>query len=135
MVGRCKQSGVDGAAWLRTQQGRGFTLIEVLVALAVVAIALLAAGQAGSALLRAASRQQDMLLAQICAENQLVALRLARTMPAVGESDAPCPQAGRQLTVRTIVMPTPNPNFVRVDAQTLDGETPLLRLSTIMGRF
>lgn len=114
---------------------RGFTLIEVLVALAVVAIALMAAGQAGSALIRSASRQQDTLLAQLCAENQLVALRLSASMPPVGESDTPCPQAGRQLTVHTTVMPTPNPNFVRVDAQTRDGTTPLLRLSTIMGRM
>lgn len=115
--------------------GTGFTLIEVLVALAVVAVALIAAGQAASALMRASSRQQDMLFGQLCAENQLVALRLSSTMPPIGDSESNCAQAGRSFTVKTTVMPTPNPNFVRVDAQALDGTTPLLRLSTIMARF
>lgn len=114
---------------------RGFTLIEVLVALTVVAVALIASGQAASALIRASSRQQDVLLGQLCAENQLVALRLANVMPPVGDSENTCIQAGHSFTVKTTVMPTPNPNFVRVDAQALDGEKPLLRLSTIMARF
>jgi general secretion pathway protein I len=48
---------------------RGFTLIEVLVALGIVAIALLAGTQATSALTRNAQRQTDMLLGQLCAEN------------------------------------------------------------------
>lgn len=113
----------------------GFTLVEVLVALTVVAVALIASGQAASALIRASSRQQDILLGQLCAENQLVALRLASTMPPVGDSETACQQAGRNFTVKTTVMPTPNPNFVRVDAQAFDNERPLLRLSTIMARF
>ena len=33
------------------------------------------------------------------------------------------------------VLPTPNPNFLRVDAQIFDGGTPLIRLSTVLGRF
>jgi len=33
------------------------------------------------------------------------------------------------------VLPTPNPNFRRVDAQVFDGEYPVLRLSTVLGRF
>ena len=44
---------------------RGFTLVEVLVALGIVAIALVAGTQASSALLRNAGRQSDVLLGQI----------------------------------------------------------------------
>ena len=33
------------------------------------------------------------------------------------------------------VLPTPNPSFRRVDAQVFDGESPVLRLSTIVGRY
>ena len=43
----------------------GFTLIEVLVALAIVAIALMAGLQATSALTRNAQRQSDVLLAHL----------------------------------------------------------------------
>lgn len=114
---------------------RGFTLVEVLVALGIVAIALMAGLQATTALTRNALRQSDILLAQLCAENELVQARLSRQMPSVGDSTQTCEQAGRQLTVVTAVRPTPNPSFRRVDAQVLDGENSILRISTIIGRY
>lgn len=114
---------------------RGFTLVEVLVALSIVAIALMAGLQSTSALTRNALRQSDIVLAQLCAENELVRVRLSRQMPSVGDSTQACEQAGRRLDVRLIVRPTPNPSFRRVDAQVLDGENSVLRISTIVGRY
>lgn len=114
---------------------RGFTLVEVLVALSIVAIALMAGTQATSALTRHAQRQSDMLLAHVCAENELIKVRLARQMPGVGDTQVACPQAGKALQVRLTVRTTPNPNFHRVDAQVWDGESSLLRLSTVVGRY
>lgn len=112
----------------------GFTLIEVLVALGIVAIALMAGLQATQALTRNAGRQADVLLAHLCAENELIRARLSRQLPAVGDSVQPCEQAGRRFDVSLVVRPTPNPRFRRVDAQVLDGATPVLRVSTIIGR-
>lgn len=121
------------------RHSRGFTLIEILVALAVVAVALAAGSQATSALTRAAARQSDQWLAQLCAENELIRLRLLRQLPDTGESTSECPQAGRTFKVRLSVQPTPNPNFRRVDAiveGAVDGnEVRLLSLSTVMGRY
>jgi len=114
---------------------RGFTLIEVLVALGIVAIALVAGLQASAALTSNAQRQSDALLAHLCAENELVRLKLARQLPPVGDSDQECEQAGHAFVVRVRVAPTPNPSFRRVDAQVFDGNSPILRLSTIMGRY
>ena len=114
---------------------RGFTLVEVMVALSIVAIALMAGLQSTNALTRNALRQSDIVLAQLCAENELVRMRLSRQMPSVGDSTQPCEQAGRRLDVRLIVRPTPNPSFRRVDAQVLDGENSVLRISTILGRY
>ncbi len=114
---------------------RGFTLVEVLVALGIVAIAIMAGLQATGALVRNAQRQSDVLLAQLCAENELARVRLAKQLPSVGDTTLPCEQAGQALSVRLIVRPTPNPSFRRVDAQVLDGQASVLRLSTIVGRY
>lgn len=114
---------------------RGFTLVEVLVALGIVAIALLAGLQATTALTRNASRQADVLLAQMCAENQLIQLRLSRQLPGVGDTLSTCEQAGRAFQVQLGVRPTPNPSFRRIDAQVLENGLPVLRITTIQGRF
>ena len=113
----------------------GFTLVEVLVALAIVAIALMAGLQATSALTRNAARQTDVVLAHTCAENELVKVRLSRQMPAIGDARVLCEQAGRGYEVAVTVTPTPNPQFRRVDAQVFDEQAPVLRLSTIVGRY
>lgn len=114
---------------------RGFTLVEVLVALGIVAIALVAGLQATTALTNNARRQSDVLLAHICAENVLVSVRLSRQMPGVGENSVPCEQAGQVFNVKVAVLPTPNPSFRRVDAQVMDGTIPVLRLSTVVGKY
>jgi len=114
---------------------KGFTLVEVLVALGIVAIALMAGLQATAALTRHAQRQGDMVLAHLCAENELVNVRLLRQLPGVGDTSVSCEQGGRALRVALTVRPTPNPNFRRVDAQVLDGEVPIWRLSTVVGRY
>ena len=120
----------------RSRQRRGFTLIEVMVALSITAIAVLAGIRATSALTGNATRQTDLLLAQLCAENALTALRLAAQYPGIGESSSPCEQGGRVFQVALVVRGTPNPSFRRVDAQVLDGAAaPLLQLSTVIGRY
>ena len=116
-------------------RGRGFTLIEVLVALAIVAIALAAGLHATAALTTNALRQSSMLLAQLCAENELVRVRLARQMPGIGERRTACHQAGTDFEVALTVAPTPNPNFLRVDAQVFEATGPVLRISTVVGRY
>ena len=114
---------------------RGFTLVEVLVALAIVAIALTVGLRATLALTRTAERQADQLLANLCAENELAKLRLLKQMPGVGDNNLACEQAGRVLTVALSIRPTPNPNFRRIDAQVLDGSVPILKISTVLGQF
>ena len=117
----------------------GFTLIEVLVALSIVAIALLAGLRSTDALSRNASRQSTQWLAQICAENEFTKLRLSRQMPPVGVSTVNCPQANLDLRVNLNIQPTPNPNFRRIDASvdwvTPSSTTPVLQLATVLGRY
>lgn len=121
--------------WHGVHRASGFTLVEVLVALGIVAIALTAGLQATAALTRHAQRQSDVLLAHMCAENELIKVRLSKQMPGVGDTRVACAQAGQSFGVALAVRATPNPNFLRVDAQVLKGEDSVLRLSTVVGRY
>ena len=118
-----------------TGSAYGFTLIEVLVALAIVALALLSGLKVSGALTYNAQRQTDVMLAQLCADNALHQLRLAQQMPNVGESRVPCLQAERTFEVVLNVSPTPNPAFRRVNAQVFDGASPVLNIATVLGRY
>lgn len=114
----------------------GFTLVEVLVALAIVAVALAAGMRAAAGVVEGAQRLADITAAQWCADNQLAALKLSRQFPGVGDADFSCEQLGRQYrgTLRTRL--TPNPNFRRVDAvvRNADGQ-PLLTVTTVASRL
>lgn len=115
---------------------QGFTLIEIMVALAVVAITLAAGIQASGALMRGTERQGEVWLAQICAENALGALRLARQLPDIGESTSACEQGGRRYEVTVSVQPTPNPNFRRIDARVSSADRrQVVSVATVQGRF
>ena len=115
-----------------TSAETGFTLIEVLVALAIVAIALLAGLQATTALTNNAMRQSNVLLAHVCAENELVRIRLLNQMPDIGDKTSLCDQAGQNLQVILSVQPTPNQKFRRVDARISDASMSVLQLSTVI---
>ena len=114
---------------------RAFTLVEVLVALAVVAIALSAGLRAAGSVTDNAARLADVSAAQWCADNQLTELRLGRRFPGTGDSEFACEQLGRRYKGEMRVRPTPNPNFRRVDAAVMheDGR-PLVTVSTVLGR-
>ena len=120
---------------------RGFTLIEGLVALGIVSIALLAGMRATDSLVNNAQRLSDVLLGQVCVENELIKVRLSRALPNVGDSTFSCEQAGKTMLGRMTVSATPNPSFRRVDAEVFKGEkldtgaASVIKLSTIVGRF
>lgn len=120
---------------LRRPAEAGFTLIEVLVSLTIVAITLGAGIKAAGALTGNAERLAKISAAQWCAENQLTEMRLSKQFPGVGDTDFTCEQLGERYLGRLVVRPTPNPNFRRADAVMRDAQGQvLLNISTIMAR-
>ena len=115
---------------------QAFTLVEVLVALAVVAVALSAGLRAAGSVTDNAARLADVSAAQWCAENELTGLRLSRQFPGVGDATFTCEQLGRSFSGALVTRPTPNPNFRRVEAVVADerGRT-LFNVSTVLGRY
>lgn len=101
----------------------GMTLIEVLVALAIVAITLAAGIKAAGGLTMNAQRVADLTVGQWCAENHLAELKLFGAFPSVGDSEFQCQQLGRTFKGKQAVRPTVNAeNFRRVEVQVLDEE-------------
>ena len=123
------------------KKAKGFTLIEVLVALGIVSIALLAGMRATDSLENNAQRLSDVLLGQVCVENELIKVRLSKAMPNAGDSTFTCEQAGKTMLGKMTVSTTPNPSFVRVDTEVFQGvkldagAISVIKLSTIVGRF
>jgi general secretion pathway protein I len=67
------------------QPGRGFTLIEVLVAVAIVAITLAAGLKAAGALTDNAQRLSEVVSAQWCAYKAMTKLSLSEQIPGDGD--------------------------------------------------
>jgi general secretion pathway protein I len=98
-----------------TRTQRGFTMIEVLVALAIIAVALAASLRAVGSLASGEADLHRRLLAGWSADNTLAQLRLTHAWPNVGETSFDCSQGNLQLICTEHVTATPNPVFRRVE--------------------
>lgn len=94
---------------------RGFTLVEVLVALAILAVALAAASRTAIAMTDSSRELRERLLANWVAQNRLAELQARRAWPALGTREGEAEQAGLALTWREAVNGTPNTAFRRIE--------------------
>ena len=100
---------------MRRHDRAGFTLIEVLVALAIVSIALLAASRAASQGTSSAVELRSRLLAGWVAENLLAEQRARGDWPPPGIRRGTVRQGGAGFTWREEIVAMPNPAFRRVN--------------------
>lgn len=99
---------------------KGFTLLEVMVALVIVGTALGASLRAVGSLTQNSSDLRVSMMANWSAENRLSQIRLAQEWPALGQRRFNCAQGELQLICEENVFATPNPFFRRVEVSVFD---------------
>ncbi len=109
---------------------RAFTLVEILVALAILAIALAATTRAASLATDGARETRSRLLATWAAGNRVAELRARGLFPAPATTTATVEQGGLSLVIRETVADTPNPTIRRLELAVSDAADPARVLTT-----
>ena len=95
----------------------GFTLLEVMVSLAVFAVAAASLSMAGGSSINKMRYLQNKSLAVLVAENHIAALRMDQVWPQAGQNDYPVAMAGRRWTVMQLVNETSSQGMRRIDIE------------------
>lgn len=94
---------------------RGFTLIEVMVALTIVALSLTAIAASMNQMIDAANTMRDRTFASWIAQNKITEMRLSNIVPEVSSTSGELDYAHTEWAWRAVVSETGIENFLRVD--------------------
>lgn len=100
---------------MKTNKARGFTLIEVLVAVVVLSLAALVMANAFGSSAMGFSRMQQRTTAWLLASDKLVELQVYQQWPGVGTQDEQRDMDEVEWRIRTRVSEGPYPDTRRVD--------------------
>jgi general secretion pathway protein I len=115
------------------KNARAFTLVEVLIALAVLALALMAALRASSMSVTNSGEIRDRLLASWVAQNQLAEHRARRDWLPVGVYHGDAVEGGVGFRWEEKVTSTQNTQFLRVEVRVFARDKPDAALGTMSG--
>lgn len=121
------------------RRSAGFTLIEILVALAVIAIGTVAVAAAVSGNVGNAAYIQDRTLAHWVAMNKVAELQVAQQWPSTGTERGDSLLASQEWNWEVKVSDTDDPDVRRIDVQVFadhdqDQKQPLASLVAYIGR-
>ncbi len=97
------------------KNSKGFTLIEVMVSLAIVSLSLAAVTAAMSQMIDAANTMRDRTYASWIGQNRIAELRLSATTPDVGASNGEVEYANVEWAWRAVVSETGVEDLYRID--------------------
>jgi general secretion pathway protein I len=115
------------------QHSRGFTLVEVAIALAILVIVLTAAGRASQTAISGAQTLRNQTLAQWVAENRVARRYANRAWISVGTYTGIETQAGITYQWREQVSTTPNPVLLRLDVTVAELAAPDHTIAAMAG--
>ena len=120
------------------QQAKGFTLLEVMVALAVVAISLFALIKVSEQYAGNAGYLKQKTLAQWIAENKATEYRLKKEFPALGRQQGDVTMVNQQWRWQVKVSNTDDKRLRRLDIEVVhetgDFDNPLASLIAFVGQ-
>jgi general secretion pathway protein I len=117
----------------RTLKIAGFTLIEVLAAMAIAAIGLLALARTMASSVEVSIATETRTVAYWVAGNHMAKLRLARTWPGTGTSQQEETMGGRQWRVVRNITATADADVVRVEIDVFESEANTHSLARLNG--
>ena len=110
---------------------KGFTLIEVMVALAIVALSLTAVTASLSQMIDAGQTMRDRTYASWIAQNRITELRLAFETPDVGATNGEVEYANAEWAWRAVVSETGVDDLYRIDVSvSFAGDEDVIRTVT-----
>jgi general secretion pathway protein I len=115
------------------KRAAGFTLIEILVAVAILAVALAATTRAASIATDGAMEIRERLLATWAAQNRLAEMRARGVFPSPATTRMETTQGGLALVIEETVNETPNPTMRRVDLAVSEARDPARVLTRLAG--
>jgi general secretion pathway protein I len=118
---------------IQTPPNRGFTLVEVLVALAILAIALAAASRSVALSTESTHDRKLQVLAGFVAENRMAELAARRAWPGTGLIQGTERQAGVDFNWQGEVFSTPHLRLRRVEIRVMDPNAPSHELRRLVG--
>jgi general secretion pathway protein I len=115
------------------KRANAFTLVEILVALALVAVALAAGMRALSQAADGAGTLKARTLALWVAQNRLAAAQIAPASIGRGASRGQAVQASMSFVWQSTTSATPNPAFRRLDIVVAEASRPDYALAKLTG--